>query len=297
MTDRPELYLPADLPPETVAALEQRFRVYRTDPPATTRAIAGGGTIDAALMDRLPALEIIALRSVGYDTVDVAEAKRRGIRVTNTPDVLTDDVADLAIGLWLAVERRLAVNDRVARDGGWRVPLARKASGRKIGIFGLGRIGQAIARRAEPFGGEILYTARSAQDVACRFLPDIVALAAACDVLILAAPGGSGTSHVVDATVLAALGADGVLINIARGSLVDQTALVAALEAGTIRGAGLDVFADEPAIPAALRALDQVVLSPHQGSATVETRAAMAALMLANLDAHFAGAALPSAVV
>lgn len=297
MTERPDLYLASDLPPATVTALEQRFCVHRSDPPAATRAIAGGGAIDAALMERLPALEIIALHSVGYDTVDVAEAERRGIRVTNTPDVLTDDVADLAIGLWLAVERRIAVNDRVVRDGGWGVPLARKASGRRIGIFGLGRIGEAIARRAEPFGGEILYTAHSAKEVTWRFLPDIVALAAACDVLILAAPGGAETSGVVDANVLAKLGERGVLINVARGSLVDQTALVAALAAGTIAGAGLDVFADEPDVPAELRSLDQVVLSPHQGSATVETRAAMSALMLANLDAHFAGEALPSAVV
>jgi lactate dehydrogenase-like 2-hydroxyacid dehydrogenase len=299
MADLPDLYLIADMASDLVAALEQHFTVHRGDPPATTRAICGGGSsvVDAALIDRLPALEIIAINGVGYDGVDLEAAKARGIRVTNTPDVLTDDVADLAIGLWLAVERRIAANHAAVRDGGWNVPLARRASGRKIGIFGLGRIGHAIARRAEPFGGEILYTARSEKRVAWRFLPDITALAAACDVLMLAAPGGAGTHGIVDAGVLAALGSEGVLVNVARGSLVDQVALVAALEARKIAGAGLDVFADEPAVPDALKVMPNVVLSPHQGSATVETRAAMAALVLANLDAHLAGEPLPSAVV
>jgi lactate dehydrogenase-like 2-hydroxyacid dehydrogenase len=298
MADLPDLYLIADMAPDLVAALEQRFTVHRGDPPATTRAVCGGGSsvVDAALIERLPALEIIAINGVGYDGVDLDTAKAHEIRVTNTPDVLTDDVADLAIGLWLAVERRIAANDAVVRGGEWNVPLARRASGRRIGIFGLGRIGQAIARRAEPFGGEILYAARSEKPVAWQFVRDVTALAAACDVLILAAPGGAETQGIVDAAVLAALGSDGVLINVARGSLVDQRALVAALEAGGIAGAGLDVFADEPAVPDVLKTMSTVVLSPHQGSATVETRAAMAALVLANLDAHLAGEPLPSAV-
>lgn len=299
MADLPDLYLIADMAPDLVAALEQRFTVHRTDPSATTRAICGGGSsiVDAAMIDRLPALEIIAINGVGYDGVDLTAAKARGVRVTNTPDVLTDDVADLAIGLWLALERRIATNDAAVRDGGWNVPLARRASGRTIGIFGLGRIGHAIAFRAEPFGGEILYTARREKPVAWRYLPDITALAAACDVLILAAPGGAGTRNIVDAAVLAALGSDGVLVNVARGSLVDQAALVAALETHGIAGAALDVFADEPAVPDVLRAMPNVVLSPHQGSATVETRGAMAALVLANLDAQFAGKPLPTAVI
>ena len=299
MADLPYLYLIADMAPDLVAALEQRFAVHRADPPATTRAICGGGSsvVDAALIERLPALEIIAINGVGYDGVDLDAAKARGVRVTNTPDVLTDDVADLAIGLWLAVERRIAANDAAVRDGGWNVPLARRASGRKIGIFGLGRIGHAIARRAEPFVGEILYAARSEKPGPWRFLPDIRALATACDVLILAAPGGAGTQGIVDAAVLAALGSEGVLVNVARGSLVDQAALVAALETQTIAGAGIDVFADEPTVPDALKTMPNVVLSPHQGSATVETRGAMAALVLANLDAHLAGEPLPSAVI
>ncbi len=295
----PDLYLLGGASPTLEATLAERFTLHRKDPPVTTRAIVGGGSsvVDATLLDSLPALEIIAINGVGYDGIDLAATKARGIAVTTTPDVLTDDVADLAIGLMLAVQRRIVANDRAVRDGGWQVALSRRASGRRIGIFGLGRIGKAIARRAAPFARELHYTARSAKpDFAGVFHADIASLAAACDVLIIAAPGGNATSHIVDAGVLAALGEDGILVNIARGSLVDQPALVAAFEDGTIAGAGLDVFADEPAAPDALKTMDQVVLSPHQGSATVDGRAAMAALVIANLDAHFAGRPLPSAL-
>ncbi len=298
-TSHPDLYLLGGVSPALEATLAERFTLHREDPPATTRAIVGGGSsvVDAALLDRLPALEIIAIHGVGYDGIDLAAAKARGIAVTTTPDVLTDDVADLAIGLMLAVQRRIVANDRAVRDGGWQVDLSRRASGRRIGIFGLGRIGSVIAARARPFATELHYTARSAKpDFAGVFHADIASLAAACDVMIIAAPGGDATSHIVDAGILAALGEDGILVNIARGSLVDQPALIAALEDGTIAGAGLDVFADEPAVPEALKAMDQVVLSPHQGSATVDGRAAMAALVIANLDAHFAGRPLPSAL-
>ena len=291
-TVQPDLYLLSGVSPALERALAERFTLFRKDPPATTRAIVGGGSsvVDATLLDRLPALEIVAIHGVGYDGIDLAATKARGIAVTTTPDVLTDDVADLAIGLMLAVQRRIVANDRVVRDGGWQVDLARRASGRRIGIFGLGRIGKAIARRAAPFARELHYTARSAKpDAAGVFHADIASLAAACDVLIIAAPGGNATSHIVDAAVLTALGEDGILVNIARGSLIDEPALVAALQAGTVAGAGLDVFADEPFVPDALKAMDQVVLSPHQGSATVDGRAAMAALVIANLDAHFAG--------
>lgn len=294
-TARPDLYLLAGVSPALETTLAERFTLYRTNPPATTRAIVGGGSsvVDAVLLDRLPALEIVAIHGVGYDGIDLATARARGIAVTTTPDVLTDDVADLAIGLMLAVQRRIVANDGAVRSGGWQVDLSRRASGRRIGIFGLGRIGKAIAERAAPFARELHYTARSAKpDFAGVFHADIASLAAACDVLIIAAPGGEATSHSVDAGVLAALGEDGILVNIARGSLVDEPALVAALRAGTIAGAGLDVFADEPAVPDVLKTMDQVVLSPHQGSATVDGRAAMAALVVANLDAHFAGKAL-----
>lgn len=300
MTVLPELFVASSLEPSLIAALEERFTLHRHAPPPSTRAIVGGGMtrLDAALLDRLPALEIVAIHGVGHDRIDLAAAKARGVRVTTTPDVLTEDVADLAIALWLAVERRVAANDAVVRRGGWGVPLGRRASGRTIGIFGLGKIGQAIARRAASFGGEILYTARHAKpELPWRFVPDIAALAQASDVLILAAPGGAETERSVDAAVLERLGRGGVLINIARGSLVDEAALIAALEQGVIAGAGLDVFADEPRVPDALKAMPHVVLAPHQGSATIEARAAMEALVLANLDAHFAGEVLPTAIV
>jgi lactate dehydrogenase-like 2-hydroxyacid dehydrogenase len=291
-----DLYLATAASADLRSALAERFTVHEGAPPATTRAIVGGGQMQlgATLLDRLPALEIVAINGVGYDGLDLDALRARGVRVTTTPDVLTEDVADLAIGLMLAVYRRIAANDALVRSGGWKAPLGRRASGRRIGIFGLGKIGTAIAERAAPFAGELLYTARSAKPVAWRFLPDIAALAEASDVLILAAPGGAETEKIVDAGVLARLASEGVLINVARGSLVDEPALIAALQQGTIAGAGLDVFADEPHVPEALRALEQVVLAPHQGSATQETRSAMAALVLANLDAHFAGKDLPT---
>lgn len=290
-----DLFLATAVPPALDIALAERFTIHRDAPPSTTRAIVGGGmmTVDKALLDRLPELEIIAVHGVGHDGIDRDAAAARGIRIAITPDVLTEDVADQAIALWLAVDRRLAANDRAMRMGNWTVPLGRRASGRRIGIFGLGRIGQAIARRAEPFGGQILYTARSEKSVPWRFVPDLATLAAESDVLFLAAPGGDATRGAVDAAVLDRLGADGVLVNIARGSLVDEEALVAALEAHRIAGAGLDVLADEPDVPYALRRMNHVVLAPHQGSATREGRAAMAEMVIANLEAHFAGREVP----
>ncbi|MDB5457462.1 MAG: 2-hydroxyacid dehydrogenase [Caulobacter sp.] len=299
---RPDLLLVPGAPATLEAPLAERFVLHRRPEAAADaiRAIAGGGSsvVDAALIAGLPALEIIAIHGVGHEGIDLAAARARNIRVTLTPDVLTDDVADLAIALWLSVHRRLVVNDRALRAGGWNAPLARRASGRRIGLFGMGHIGQAIARRAQPFAAEILYTSRAAKpDLPWRFLPDLRALAQASDVLIVAVAGGAATRHAVDAAVLDALGPEGVLINIARGPIVDEAALIAALERGGLAGAGLDVFEDEPRVPKALLAMDQVVLSPHQGSATREGRAQMAALVLANLDAHFRGEAPPSAIV
>jgi lactate dehydrogenase-like 2-hydroxyacid dehydrogenase len=300
MSDLPDLYLTATLSPSQMDELAKRFRIHADNPPVTTRAFLGGGSVlvDQAVLDAFPALEIVAINGVGYDRVDLDAVRARGVRVTTTPEVLTDDVADLAIALMLAVDRRIAFNDRTVREGGWNVPLGRRTTGRRIGIFGFGRIGQAIARRAAPFAREVLYTARHERiGSGYRFAPDIGALAEACDTLILIAPGGEATRHVVNAAVLEKLGAQGVLINVARGSLVDEPALVAALEAGTIAGAGLDVFEDEPNVPEALKAMDQVVLLPHQGSATAECRAAMFALVLANLDAHFSGQPLVTPLV
>ena len=288
---RPDLLLISNVPAPLRVALAERFTLHEGTPGPGIRAVVGGGMakLDAAQLERLPDLEIVAIHGIGHDGIDTAALRARGIPLTLTPDVLTEDVADLAIALMLAVQRRIAANDALVRSGGWSAPLGRRASGRRIGIFGLGRIGHAIALRAAPFAGELLYTARSAKPVPWRFVPDIAALAEASDVLIIAAPGGGDTQNIVDAAVLDRLGPDGVLVNIARGSLVDEDALVAALAEGRIAGAGLDVFAHEPQVPDVLKAMDQVVLAPHQGSATEEGRAEMRELVLANLDAHFAG--------
>lgn len=292
MTTLPDLYVATAIGDSLAAELATRFTLHRAAPPASTRAIVGGGMVqvDTELLNQLPALEIVAIHGVGHDRVDLDAVRARGVQVTTTPDVLTDDVADLAIALLFAVERGIAANDRQARAGVWSVPLSRRVTGRRIGIFGLGRIGMAIARRVAPFAGAIAYTARHARpELDWHYHPDIAALATESDVLILAAPGGADTEHVVNADILSLLGSRGVLVNIARGSLVDQDALIDALTDGTIAGAGLDVFAAEPAIPDALKTMPNVVLSQHQGSATIECRAEMAALVLANLDAHFAG--------
>jgi lactate dehydrogenase-like 2-hydroxyacid dehydrogenase len=291
----PDLFVASPLSNTLLAALAERFTLHRKRAPATTRVIVGGGmaAVDAAMISALPDLGLIAIHGVGHDEIDLVAARARGVRVTTTPDVLTDDVADLAIALWLGAERRIASNDATVRSGGWRVPLGRRATGRRVGIFGMGRIGVAIARRVVPFAGEVIYCARSMKpELPWRFVPSIHALAEACDVLILIAPGGQTTERIVDDKVLGLLGTDGVLINVARGSLVDQRALITALQEGTIAGAGLDVFVDEPHVPEELLTLPQVVLAPHQGSATREARAEMEALVLANVDAWLNGTKL-----
>lgn len=253
-------------------------------------AVAGGGTpIGAAEMDALPDLRAVANFGVGYDNVDVAEATRRGIVVSNTPDVLTDAVADLSVALVLGVMRQVGAAERWLRRGEWaaggRFPLTRDVRGSTIGILGLGRIGHAVAERLEVFGATVAYHSRSAKDVAWAYHDSPVSLAQASDVLVVLTPGGAGTEHLVDAAVLDALGPEGYLVNVARGSVVDEKELVAALEAGRIAGAGLDVFADEPHVPAELLEREDVVLLPHVGSATVQTREAMARLVLDNVAA------------
>ena len=268
---------------------------YAPGPGIRAVLCAGGAGIDAATMDAMPDLGLIAIAGVGYDKVDVDHARARGIFVTNTPDVLTDDVADLAIGLMLSVARQLPAHDLYVRRGRWAEggppPLARRASGRRIGIVGLGRIGQAIAARARPFASQIGYFSRQPKPDAGDYLyfDDVAGLAGWADILIVAVSGGRATVGLVDRHVIEALGRDGTLINVARGSVVDEPELVAALQDGRLGSAGLDVFAHEPHVPEALRALDNVVLSPHQGSATQETRKAMADLALGNLAAFFAG--------
>jgi lactate dehydrogenase-like 2-hydroxyacid dehydrogenase len=243
--------------------------------------------VDAELMRRLPKLEIVVGFGVGYDHIDAAWAGQHGIVVTHTPGVLDEDVADIALALTLAATRRLPQAERHLRAGLWpngAYPLTASLHGRVMGVLGLGRIGKAIARRAEAFGLSIAYHGRHKQDgVAYPYYPTLLALAEACDILVIAAPGGPETRHVVDARVLAALGANGVLVNIARGSLVDEAALIAALRDGVILAAGLDVYEREPSVPAELIALDNAVLLPHVGSATRHSRTAMANLVVDNL--------------
>jgi lactate dehydrogenase-like 2-hydroxyacid dehydrogenase len=257
-------------------------------------ALCGHAHIDDAYMAQLPKLEIVANFGVGYDSIDVPAARRRNIIVTNTPDVLTDDVADLAVALTIGVHRKIAAADAYVRRGDWArsgaFKLTTACAGRVAGILGLGRIGQAIARRLEPMRMPVHYHARRpVAGARYQYHANVLALARAVDVLIVACPGGAATRNLVNAAVLDALGPDGVLVNISRGSVVDEPALVAALAAGRIMGAGLDVFVDEPNVPPELLARDDVLLLPHVGSATVQTRDAMANLMVDNLVAHFAG--------
>jgi len=245
----------------------------------------------APLIDVLPALKVIASRGVGYDTIDIAAAQRRGIVVSNTPGVLTDCVADLAIGALIAVARALPSADRFLRRGDWkrgRFPMQTKVSGKRLGVFGLGRIGRAIATRAAGFGLEIGYTdVKSQSDVPYTFMPTLVELAGWCDFLVLSASAGPDTRKVVSAAVLDALGPQGFLVNAARGSLVDEAALVIALQDKRIAGAALDVYENEPEVPEALLALENVVLLPHISSSTRETFNAMEDLVLANLRRFF----------
>jgi hydroxypyruvate reductase len=283
--------LEADYRCHDYASADDRDALLDRVGPRIRGLVQGGGTVTPpALLDRLPALEIISVFGVGYDGVPIDYCRERGIRVTHTPDVLTDDVADVAVALILMTGRGFARANRFVRDREWtrRSPeLTTKLAGKAVGILGLGRIGKAIARRVEAMGMRVAYTGRKPQDVAYRYVTDLVELASQVDFLVVACPGGPGTRHLVDARVLEALGAKGTLVNIARGSIVDEAALVRALADGTVRSAGLDVFENEPHIPDALLAMDNVVLLPHVGSATRETRQAMADLCKQNLDRWF----------
>lgn len=302
---KPDILVVAKLWPLLMEMLQSEFtvhdRIHESDPAAFAamapkiRGISGGGEsrVNAELLAQLPALEMVSVFGVGYDGYDVPAIKARGVKMSNTPDVLSDDVADMGMALMLSVARRVPQNDAYLRAGKWLngpAPLARKMSGTRLGIVGLGRIGQAIARRAEGFGMSIAYTTRTQRkDVAYRYFPNAAALAAEVDFLMVITPGGAATKGLINAEVLAALGKKGYLINVARGSVVDETALVKALHDGVIAGAGLDVFEAEPKVPQALIDMDNVVLSPHAASATWQTRKAMADLAFGNLKAHFSG--------
>lgn len=262
---------------------------------AEVRAIATAGHMatDGPFMSRFPSLEIVANFGVGYDHVDAAWAGRQGITVTNTPGVLDEEVADTAMGLILAAVRQFPAAERYLRAGRWLVepfPLSPTLRGRTLGILGLGRIGKAIAKRAESFGLSVVYHNRRPQpDVPYLYYPTLVGLARACDILVVVTPGGADTRHLVGREVFEALGSTGVLINVARGSVVDEEALIVALRERTILSAGLDVFLDEPRVPQALIDMDHVVLLPHVGSASQHTRDAMGQLVVDNLLSWAAG--------
>ena len=261
-------------------------------------ALATAGFADAALIAALPSIKVISSFGVGVDKIDLAAAAERGIPVGNTPDVLNDCVADLAIGLMIDVARGIGASERYLRAGSWpkaAYPLQRKMSGKKLGIVGLGRIGHAIAKRALAFDMDLRYhNRRPVVDTSIVHEPSLVELARWSDFLLVMVPGGAATKHLINDAVLTALGTKGYLINVARGSVVDEPALVRALQERRIAGAALDVFEHEPQVPAELMALDNVVLVPHIGSATVETRGAMAQRVFDNLQSFFATGKLVS---
>jgi lactate dehydrogenase-like 2-hydroxyacid dehydrogenase len=255
-------------------------------------ATAGQRRIDAELMDALPNLQIVANFGVGYDSVDVHAASERGVVVTNTPGVLDDEVTDTAMGLLLMTVRELNRAEQYLRAGKWPTdgpyPLTKSTmAGRRVGILGLGRIGEEIARRAEVFGMTVGYHNRNRKDVPYRYYPTLLEMARDVDTLVVVVPGGAATHHLVDAEVLEALGPDGVLVNVGRGTVVDEAALIEALRTGTIQAAGLDVYENEPNVPQELIDLENTVLLPHVGSASEPTRRAMGRLVVDNLESWF----------
>lgn len=264
------------------------------------RGIATGGHLGCTneFAAVLPNLGVIAINGVGFDKVDLAYARSRDIAVTTTPGVLTADVADLAVGLVISLLRDLPAADRFARSGSWlsgEKPLGRSVSGKRFGIVGLGQIGSAIATRLAPFGS-VAYTDTANRGTPYEFHDSAARLAEAVDILVLACSANADTRGFIGASVFSALGRDGYLINVSRGSVVDEPALIEALASGTIAGAALDVFADEPNVPVELRQSDRVIITPHIASATAETRCAMADLVIANLAAFAEGQSLPSAL-
>lgn len=272
-----------------------------TAPEAQAIATRGELGASAALIDRCPRLEIISCYGVGFDAIDIGRAKERGVRVTNTPDVLTEDVADFAFALILGHLRKIAAGDAHVRSGAWKsgaLALGVSLRGKTLGILGFGRIGRAIARRAQGFGVTLAYCdVQPAAGVDASYCADPVSLARASDILVAAVSGGEATRGMVNAAVFDALGPTGLFVNVSRGSVVDEAALIAALSDRRIDGVALDVFWNEPNIDERLLTLDNVLLEPHQSSGTVETRKAMGKLVRDNLAAHFAGRPLLTPVV
>lgn len=301
---KPRLLQLGRLNPVLEASLAEEFDthpLWREADPAAFLAKRGGEFVgiatsapvgaDAAMIDALPALKVIASHGVGFETIDLDAAKRRGVAVSITPDVLTNCVADLGFSLVMAAARSLTAADRFVRRGAWqgeKFPLATRVSGKRLGILGLGRIGRTVAKRSAGFDMEVRYhDIRAIPDVPYGYEPSLLELARWADFLVIASAGGPETRHLINKEILEALGTKGFLINIARGTVVDEAALVEALVSKRIAGAGLDVFENEPNVPEALLTLDNVVLLPHIASATHETRQAMADLVMANLRNFF----------
>ncbi|WP_279480151.1 2-hydroxyacid dehydrogenase [Aureimonas sp. SK2] len=307
---KPDLLLLASYPDPVVSALERDFTVHRHSEDAIPAELAervrfvatgNGSGCGRATIEGLPRLEIVGSFGVGYDKVDVAAARERGVRVTNTPDVLNDCVAEVTLALMLALCHRLPQADRYVRDGRWEregdFGLTAELTGRRAGILGLGRIGKEIASRLQAFRMEVVYHGRNRQEhQPYPFYADLAEMARDVDWLVVIAPGSPSTRGLVSREVLEALGPEGHLVNVARGSLVDEPAMIELLSQGRLGGAALDVFAQEPHVPEELRRLENVVLLPHQGSATHKTRAAMGDLVVRNLRAHLRGEPLLSAV-
>ena len=312
---KPHLLQVGALPDWDQGPLDAAYTIHRyfdaPDKPAflaavgpRIRAIVTRGDLGAprTLLDACPALEVISVFGVGYDAVDIDTCLARGIRITNTPDVLTGDCADLAVGMMLCLSRNMVAAEKFARDGSWLTggfPLQRRVWGRRAGILGLGRIGHEIATRLQGFGMDIAYSARSPKNTPANwaYIADPVALAERSDFLFISLAASAATRHVVNARVLNALGPDGMLVNISRAANIDETALLDALEARTLGSAALDVFEGEPNLNPRFLALSNVLLQPHVASGTVETRRAMGQLLRDNLSAHFAGKPLLTPVI
>ena len=313
---KPDLLQMGAYPDWDQIPLEAAFQVHRyfeaADKPAflaqvgpRIRAIATRGELGASaqIIAACPQLELISVYGVGYDAVDLAACRARGIRVTNTPDVLTNDVADLAVAMMLAQTRGMLAAEAWARSGDWVAkggyPLQSRVWGRRAGVLGLGRIGHAVAKRLAGFDMQIAYSSQSRKEVPAdwAFIQDPEALAQEVDFLFVTLAASAETRHIVNAAVIKALGPQGMLINVSRAANVDETALLDALETGALGAAALDVFEGEPALNPRFKALPQAFLQPHHGSGTYETRQGMGALLRQNLCAHFAGQPLPSLVI
>jgi D-3-phosphoglycerate dehydrogenase len=311
---KPEILMMGPYPAWDLDDLESNYKVHKlweavdrdaflSEVGGNIKAIATRGEIGASaeLMTALPRLEIVSCYGVGTDAIDLSHAKANGIRVTNTPNVLTADVADIGVGLLLAVARQIPQADTYVRDGRWRnanMHLVTRVHGKNVGIVGMGRIGVEVAKRLAAFDCPISYfDINQRGDLPYTFVPDLIALAEQSEFLIVTLAGGASTQKVINADVLQALGRDGILINISRGSTVDEAALLDALERNVIKGAGLDVFWNEPNIDERFLTLENVVLQPHHASGTVETRQAMGKLVRDNLAAHFARQPLLTPVI